>query len=155
MTSDIAKKLMPTHLADLDEMKTEIDESINPQKPNVNLDDPKLKPQYTFDFNYIDGQGKIWEGKFTNKILTIGDRANVGILRSRLSGNVPLESLDALTSEINLIIAHLSYSLADKPKWAEDLRKLHDIRLLQEIYAEVDSHEATFFGYRNNEGAGE
>ena len=155
---DLVKQLAPTHLDipdHADDLKNEIDQAVNPdpEKLKGNLDDPKLKKEYKFTFSWTDGRGRLWNGDFINKILDVGDRSNVGVMRARLSGNVPLEALDSLTVEANLCLAHLSYSLKVKPKWAEDLRSLLDVSLLQAIYMEVASHEATFFGYANAEAA--
>jgi hypothetical protein len=122
-----------------------IEESISQDKES-SMDDPKLNEEYEFDFCWKDKRGHKWEGHFTNKILSIAEHQAVGILRSRLGGGIPVESLDLLTNELNLIIAHLSISLKSKPKWAEDLRTLVHIDLLQDLYKEVASHEAMFFG---------
>jgi hypothetical protein len=122
-----------------------VNESINVDKVSE-MDDPKLNEEYEFDFCWKDKRGHKWEGHFKNKILSIGEQQAVGILRSRLGGGIPIESLDLMTNELNLIIAHLSISLIVKPKWAEDLRSLKYIDLLQDLYKEVASHEAMFFG---------
>lgn len=122
-----------------------LEETIESQKEKV-VDDPKLNEEYEFDFNWKDKRGNKFGGHFKNKILTIGEQQAVGVLRSTLSGGVAPSSLDLMTNELNLMIAHLSISLIVKPKWAEDLRKLKHIELLQELYQEVASHEAMFFG---------
>lgn len=142
---DIKEDLIPKHLLeeDTESIKTAITESEN---ENEQLDNPKLKEVYAFNFSWKDPRGKLWEGHFINKILTIKDRQNMGIMRSRLSGGVPSNSLDDLTAEINLIVSHLSFSLVEKPDWASDLRSLDSIELLQALYEEVYLHEATFRG---------
>lgn len=122
--------------------------------PEKESTDPKAQREYTFDFRWKDGRGKVWAGKFTNKVLSIRDRQLVGIMRSNLAGGISPAALDALTAEINLMIAHLSFSLTARPKWAEDLLTLDDVRLLQEIYMEVANHEATFLGYRKHPAEG-
>ena len=71
----------------------------------------------------------------------------MGVMRSILGGGRPLESLDALTVEINLMVAHLMHSLDERPEWAKNLRMLDDPGLLQAIYTEVDSHESFFLGW--------
>jgi hypothetical protein len=122
-----------------------VNDSINADKVSE-MDDPKLNEEYEFDFCWKDRRGNKWEGHFKNKILSIAEQQAVGILRSRLAGGIPIESLDLMTNELNLIIAHLSISLIVKPEWAEDLRSLKHIDLLQDLYKEVASHEAMFFG---------
>jgi len=114
---------------------------------------PREEREYTFVISWKDGRGKLWKGTFTNRVLSIRDRQTVGLMRARMAVGVALDSLDSLTSEINLMIAHLSVSLIKRPDWASDLGALDEVRLLQEIYMEVLNHEATFFGYGKNSDA--
>ena len=109
-----------------------------------NPPDPKSQKQYSFHVRYVDAGGEIWEGDFTNKILSIKDRQLVGVIRARLGGGLPAGTLDPLTEEINLMAAHMGVSLVKRPKWADDLQALDCVRLLQAIYKEVASHEAKF-----------
>lgn len=148
-TPDLAERLKADHLAEAD-LKDEIVEQ-DPGAKVMALDpnDPKGREEYTFRLRWTDGRSKLWEGEFTNKILSIGERQMAGTLRARFS-NVAFDRLDALTSEINFITAHLTFSLKDKPEWAKNLRDLKDIALIQAIYEEVASHEATFFGLGQN-----
>ena len=135
-----------------EDLKKEIEESVD--KEGEDKEDPKTQREYTFHFKWKAPKStKVWEGDFTNKILDIRTRSQVGVMRARLALGVPLESLDELTAEINLMISHMAYSLIKTPKWAEDLRDLTSIRLLQEIYEEVLAHEATFHGYTEDKEA--
>jgi len=112
--------------------------------------DPKAAKEYTFPFKFVDASGKDWSGDFTTKILSIHDRQRVGILRAQLGGGLPVESLDALTVELNLMIAHLTFSLTARPDWAKSLRDLSVFPVVQSLYAEVASHEAFFLGWPEN-----
>ena len=150
---ELKERMTPTHLEQADDMKEDLEkEAAKPQEKDPESD-PKSQREYTFQFNWEDGQGKVWKGEFTNKMISIRERQLVGIMRARLAGGVPLEALDDLTAEINLIIAHLTFSLTKRPDWASDLQELDDIRIIQEIYGEVLAHEGTFLGYRKAEGA--
>ena len=117
-------------------------------------DDPKLRKEYHFDFEWTDGRGRLWKGHFANKILDIRNQQLVGVQRARFALGMPIESLDDLTVEINLMAAHMMISLEEKPVWAEDLLALDDVRLLQELYMEVLAHEATFRGRGRTEEEG-
>jgi len=123
-------------------------------KKKTRMDDPRALPEYTFEFKYKDGSGKDWSGEFVSKIPTIQDRQGIGILRAQLSGGLPSNSLDPLTSELNLIIAELTFRLKERPKWAENLRAILDFGLVQALYEEVASHEAFFFGWSEAKGSG-
>lgn len=136
----------PDHLS-TDDLKEEVKAAEDQAVPKE--DDPKLKPVYTFNIEWTDPTGHVWSGKFTNKILTVGERQSAGSMRARMSGGMPENSLDALTSELNLITSHMAYSLGaveDRPAWAKDLRELSYPKLVQAIYREVQSHETRFHG---------
>jgi len=111
-------------------------------------EDPKAGKEYTFSFSHTDPRGKLWAGKFTNRILTVKQRRIVKITKAQLAGNVPMHALDADIWEMNEMVAHLSISLnrnaKDFPKWALDLEDLYDEQIIVKLYAEVDSHESTF-----------
>ena len=151
--SEIEKRLAMTHLtpADPEELKQEIqDQAAEIEKqPGDPKENARLKKEYPFSFSWTDRLGKTWTGNFVNKILSIGDRQGVGVLRAKLSGGIPADSLDPLTTEINLIIAHLTYSLIERPDWAKNLTELDSVPLIQAIYGEVMAHEATFQGYED------
>lgn len=157
MEEDLAKKVLrtavPQHLieASSEELKENAKKAMEaPNKAEIDLNDPKMQEEYTFNFNWKDNRGKSWTGAFSNKILSIKEQQAVGVLRASLSGGVDFKALDPYTAEINLMIAHMTFSLTDKPDWAKELRDLNDVSLLQELYGEVASHEATFFGDRND-----
>jgi hypothetical protein len=137
-----------------EELKKRVEEAGLPEKPKEDPDkpDPRGEKYYTFQLDFKDARGKVWSGQFTTKILTVHERQQVGVMRSMLGAGQPLPSLDALTAELNLIVAHMTYSLTEKPDWAENLRQLENPRILQAIYAEVDSHESYFLGWGEVEG---
>lgn len=155
-SKELAQRLNPRHLEvpEVEALQAAMAEEdpflvIPPEKkPN-----PKDNREYPFVFSHTDGHGKVWKGNFTNKVLTIRDRQSVGVLRARLASGVPVVALDDMTQEINLMIAHLTFSLTERPDWAKDLQSLDDIRLLQELYLEVASHEAHFLGYGKDKEA--
>ncbi|OGD36831.1 hypothetical protein A2V94_07005 [Candidatus Atribacteria bacterium RBG_16_35_8] len=128
--------------ASIDELQQE---AMPEEEPKVNED--KYKDIYPFHFKWTSKRGQVFEGDFVNKILSIKDQMGVGVLRAKLAGNTPIESLDAFTVQLNMMVAHLTISLIEKPEWAKDLRDLKYADLLESLYSEVASHEATFFGY--------
>lgn len=152
-TKQIVENLKPTHLIDTspEEIKKEIlekekEEEEDQETKKIN-GDLKMNEVYPFDLQWVSPKGKVWKGHFVNRILNIRDQQNVGLMRAKLSGGIPYESLDPLTKELNLMLAHLTFSLDERPDWAADLTKLDSVELLQAIYGEVASHEATFRGY--------
>ena len=157
---EIIDKFTPEHISQqipksMEELKESVQKNKEqaeepeekPEKPDENL---KTHSEYTFDFDWTSPTGKRYKGKFTNKILTIGERQDVGLARARLTGGLPAYSFDEFTREINMIIAHLTFSLVRSPDWAKDLTELPEVSVLHEIYTEVASHEAIFFGRTEN-----
>ncbi len=120
---------------------------VPPEKEFEKAPDSRENREYTFHISWKDGQGQEWAGNFTNKVPDIGTRQMIGVLRAQLANNVPMEALDPITQEINLMVAHMTYSLEKRPEWAENLSEIMDVRLLQTIYAEVLAHEGMFLGY--------
>lgn len=148
---ELRDRMNPDHLT-LEDRKIEIQKQAEKAKiQEVEKEDPETNPraqrEYTFDFLWEDGNGKIWKGKFTNRVPNVETRALIGLLRAQLSNNIPFQSLDPMTQEINLVLAHLSFSLVQRPPWAEDLGSLFNFELVQRIYQEVTAHEVTFLGY--------
>lgn len=146
---DIIERLTPKHLQEempktAEEIKKDIQQEASGEKQAKR--DPKMDKHYAFSINWEDGQGHLWKGDFVNKILSIRERQMVGVMRARLGNALPADALDPLTQEINLMVAHLSFSLEEKPEWAEDLFTLEHIALLQTIYMEVMAHEGMFLG---------
>lgn len=146
--TNLQERLTPTHLLpeteeglreEMKEITAKIDET-EPEK------DPRSEKEYTFNLEFKDGRGKIWGGRFITRILTIGEQQLVGMMRARRTGGMPFDSLDPLTAEINMMQAHLTQSLKERPDWAKDLLALTNYEVLQAIYWEVVSHERHFHG---------
>lgn len=149
---ELEEDLKPDHLLEslggsTEELKQEIEGAEKAGEGTPDLDNPRLQKEYEFDFSWKDGRGKVWAGKFTNKILSIKQQQGVGVMRARFAGDTPVNAQDGFTAELNLMLAHMSFSLTKRPTWAEDLRELDNHRILQELYTEVMAHEASFFGY--------
>lgn len=106
-------------------------------------DNPLANEEFTFHVDWTDGLGQRKTGDFKNRILTIEQRLNVGLLKARLSRNTPWVALDDDTQYLFEMIAHLTESLVEKPAWfkATDMR---DVGLLNHVYERVAEHE-TFF----------
>jgi len=138
---------MSENPSDLKQPKIQPEELKQAVTPDEKSPDTRENREYSFAIHWEDGHGKLWSRTFVNKVPDIGTRQAIGVLRAKLAGNVPVESLDPMTQEINLMIAHLTYSLEKRPEWAENLAEIMDVRLLQAIYSEVLAHEATFLGY--------
>jgi hypothetical protein len=130
--------------ASVSDLKKEMEEEAGISKEKPHKDDPRDKEEFTFKVNYKDARGKIWDGKFVNRILTIKERRLVGPLQSRLLLGADITTLPASSIELAAIQAHLAYSLKEKPDWAENLDDVNDPNVLYTIYEEVASHEAFF-----------
>jgi len=147
-TEELAKRVKADHLTDggLAEEVKKAAEAPPPEKTPET--DPRLQKVYTFEFRWTDGRGKKWTGTFTNHILNIREQEMVGQMAARLRGGLSYDAMDAYTNELNLMLAHLTFSLEmrDRPDWAKDLGEIDNVELLQALYAEVDLHQRTFRG---------
>lgn len=117
--------------------------------------DPRASETYSFTVEVYGGDGKLVEGsgQFTNKILTVQDRVDIGLTASKIVRHLPWQVLDPETQETVLIGAHLSLSLVERPdKFSVD--KIKNTRLLQRVWQEVESHEVTFRGSDAPQGTG-
>jgi len=147
---EILKRVEPTHLT-TDGLKEEVEKTTEaatkPTPESAPDADPKAQREYTWDFDWKDARGKVWQGKFTNRAPDMGEVVKIGVARARISSNLSLEALDDTTGEVAIMLAHLTYTLIERPDWAKDLFSITNPRLLQEIFMEVLAHEAFFLGY--------
>lgn len=99
--------------------------------------------------------GKVYEGQFTVKKLSIRDLAVIGVRKTQLNGGyhynseVPGAGVDEQTDWINQTIAHLEVALIQWPMWF-DLEKIYDSELLGAVFQRAIEFENTFF--RPNRG---
>jgi len=85
------------------------------------------------------------KGTFVNDILTPRMNITVGSVKSQLLAGASATTLDGGTQVTAEKIAHLSVSLSEKPDWFEP-QSFEDSKVLELIYQEAASHEATFWG---------
>ncbi len=138
-----------------DEIKADLDgKEESPEKAVEKLGDPRMRDEWGFPLDYTDLAGRTWKGKFINRILTIDQINQVGVIRAKLCGNLPIDSLDVSTLDNAEMLSHLTVSLAKRPDWALKLGELKDPGLLRAIYVEVSSHEDMFHGRKKDPQAG-
>jgi hypothetical protein len=143
-----------THLeGDLDDMKKSIEESV--ARPELSADTPPDEETWTFPFSFTDIRGKIWAGTFVNEILDLEKQGYVAILRSRLQGGQPHDSIDPSIVELNLAIAWMTYSLTKREAWAKNVLKVKDPDVVMALYAKVRAHEDRYFRRTANPSASE
>lgn len=142
-------RLTPQHLAEEPEPSmadhlAAVEKAVTPPAPAT----PAKGRSHTFPFRFVGGSGKVWEGTFTNRVPDMATRQKIGVLRARLNGGMSLDSLDAFTAELSMMVSHMSLTLAQegRPEWAVDLLKVEDPEVLYRLWEEVAAHEATFLG---------
>lgn len=108
----------------------------------------RTKPEYIFHVRHESGGGRVYEGTFTNHILTNTQRAHVAVVAARMRQGMPHESMDPMVNLWLDKLAHMAVSMpqAERPEWAKDLGALYDDDVVNAIYEEVAQHEDTFFG---------
>lgn len=113
------------------------------------------KEEATFYFKYEAPNGKVFEGDFTNHILTTGEIGTAGANTSRLNGGMPYESISPMVRDLNDRLGHLVVSLRNRPEWANELTSIKYRDVIYLLYREVEKHEAIFCGRRSAEESGE
>lgn len=150
MNTPIAQRLAMDHLS-LNEIKDEVESDT----PIVALEaEPPDEETWTFAFSFTDRRGKVWDGTFTNEILTNGQQSKVAVVRARLQGGLPAESIDPSIVDLNWAKAHLAYSLRQCPEWAKNLEAIRDPDVIMKLWDRVSAHEARYFRRDQAEGAG-
>lgn len=142
-------RLTPQHLAEEPEPSmadhlAAVEKAVAPPAPTA----PPKERSHTFPFRYVGGNGRVWEGTFCNRVPDMATRQKIGVLRARLNGGMSLDSLDAFTAELSMMVSHMSLTLVQegRPEWAADLLKVEDPEVLYRLWEEVAAHEATFLG---------
>lgn len=101
---------------------------------------------FSFEVDYEDkGRSLRWRGRFRAHVLTLAEKAQVGITRARLTNNTPIDALDAATIQILEMQAHLAVAIDSGPDWWKP-NKLRDVNVLHAVYAEVAKYERRFWG---------
>lgn len=123
-------------------------ETQTPEKPEVQSGpDPRENESWSFTFSFADPSGRKFDGEFTNKILTVGERTRVGLICARLRNNVPAAALEPDVVALTNALAHLELSLVKRPKWAEKLDKLVSPFVVFELWERARGHEDYYFRY--------
>lgn len=152
---DIAARLQPTHLMGAlneptDELKRRAEEAVKALPTAEDEKKARMRERlYTFEFKFTSKAGEEFSGTFTSKVPDVKTRGLIGVLRAQLGGGIPYSAMDPFTNELNLVVATLTFVLADTkdmPGWAKDLRAIIDADVLFALYEEVSAHETTFLG---------
>ena len=117
-----------------------------PQKGRILAEvDPRDKEVWTFNFEYTDTRKKKWAGRFTNKIMNIGDLQKAARVQAAMLAGQPLHSFSGGMLEMINATSHMTLSLTERPEWATDLRAIEDPELFFAIWRKVVSHETYYF----------
>lgn len=122
------------------------EEAAKEETEEAELADPRLERVYSFDFDFTPDRGMPLRGKFVNHALNVGDQGRVGVAFSGLNGGQPLNSIPRDTALLHQAIAHMSFSLKERPKWAKNLAALDDPDIIYALFAEVAEHQRIFLG---------
>ena len=107
--------------------------------------DPRDSEEYTFYFEHVNKRGQVYEGRFTNRILTLEQTQQVHVLKARMLQSMPITAVSDEILATTQILAHMSISLEHKVEWAKDLRSLRDPGVIWKLWAKVEDHESHYF----------
>lgn len=149
----------PEHLreasaAAAERIRKQMEEKAEDKAERASDEDPKGREEYTFSLKHRDGRGKIWKGTFTNRVPNVRTQQAIALLQSEWQFGKTWHSLDPDVVAMNNFLAHMAFSLTphEDARWARndegklELRDLYDPGIIQALWLEVASHEATFLG---------
>lgn len=139
-------------LPDLSEIAAEVQAVEKPAEPSA--PDPRENESWSFQFTFADPSGRTFEGEFTNKILTVGERTRAGLICARLRNNTPASALEAEAAALTSALSHLELSLVKRPKWAEKLDKLVSPFVVLELWDRARGHEDYYFRHGSTAESG-
>ena len=94
--------------------------------------------------------GKLYEGQFTTKKMSVKDLGRVGVRKSQLNGGLyhdpkqPGVGVDEETNFLHMMMAQLEVSIIQAPMWY-DLEKIIDTDLMLAIAQPMMEFEGSFF----------
>lgn len=112
------------------------------------MTETKILPnmEYRFSIQIVgEESGLNWTGDFLYKRPTIGQRAQIDALRARLCGD--LATLDPSIIDMNLMIAHLRFTLHEYPDWwaeADHGNSLYDTNVVLAVYDKIIEFERSW-----------
>ena len=104
--------------------------------------------------------GKLYEGQFTSRKLSLRDIAALGVRKVQLNGGYhydeknPGQGIEEHIDHINSMIAHLELALVQQPTWF-NFNDIFDPELLTKLYMKVVEFENNFFRRRGEAGLGQ
>ncbi|RYF11742.1 MAG: hypothetical protein EOO40_02705 [Deltaproteobacteria bacterium] len=156
MPENIAQALDMSHLREEKErVDREYAELNKPPETETKANPAFLQPEATFTVNYTDWRGKVYSGQFTNKVLTVGQKIKVDVLRARRMMNTPRDAMTDNIAGLLLMVSWMEESLTARPKWAANFWDLYDERIVEAVFTHVAEHEKFFHGRDQDTGAGE
>ena len=117
-------------------------------EPRLSAENQQVKQvffSYTSEFD-----GKVYEGQFTFKRLSVRDECRVNVRKVQLNGgmhydaNNPGRGIDEVTETTNHMIAWLEHSIIQAPMWF-NLDELYEAKLLADLFREVVDFQNSFF----------
>ena len=119
-----------------------------------------LPNQHTFFIRFTSPiDGKVYEGQFASKKLSVKDLGQLGVRKIQLNGGYhydeknPGQGIEEHIDQLNSMIAHLEISLIQWPVWF-DLNQIYEAELITKVYEKVAEFENSFFRRRDEAGPG-
>lgn len=144
---DVAARLDMRHLREEKErVDREFEAASKPAEPAEAEEFPAelCKPEATFTIDYTSPAGKRYYGEFTNRILTVGQKIKVDVVRARRMLGAPREAMTDSIMGLLLMVTWMEESLVSRPKWAEDLLSIREEVLVESAFEKIAEHERCF-----------
>lgn len=147
MDTTLHDSLKMSHLQD-QRAQAEADyaEAQNPPEQAKLQDAAMREVEATFDVTYTNLYGKVFRGSFTNKVLTVGEKIKVDVVRARRLMNAPKEAMSDNISGLLLMVSWMEESLKKTPPWFKDIWNIHDEGIVEAVFVKCAAHERCFHG---------
>ena len=123
------------------------DSQSNGLKNTGTEDGERLTPVYAFDLDVEGEHGKRWTGSFVFRVPTVGQKIEIGHLKSTFLPNGSVQGIgsETLAAGFAEMVAYLSITLTKYPDWWKPL-DMYDPNPLAEVFKEAIEYEHRFHG---------
>lgn len=122
-----------------------------PPSPPADPDAALRKKTAVLHVRYEDDRGQLFEGDFTNTILTISQRIAVDVARAQMSGGIDPDVMSRRAFGLLFAICWMKVSITAGPDWIKALAESTEEDLVEAIWEQVSRHEDRFFGRKKQQ----
>ena len=134
--------------------------AVAPEKPatETEKDQPFVPELKEFKLDWKSGSGRRYQGTFRVRIASVRDHMVIGGHAATFRGGMPVTALDQSTIDLSEMVGTIQTvieAVGYPPDWFKNIPEIHDITVIEMLYAEVSSHWASFRSRGRSQGESE